>query len=278
MGWAHVDVVLTTGGASRMPMIRDRLKTLSGTTLNTSLSPDLSIAHGATYYAGMLLSNDKFARSILSAEASSRLSQVKQRSVNARGLGILVRDDQAGGRIPHYLIPANTALPAKATQNFGTVIDGQKRVRLVVVESGADPQAPCQRLGDCVIENLPPDLPSGSKVAVTIRYDEQAKVHVSARDLTSEKIAEAEIIRAENLKPQLTTDQRSDRESEVDIVDAPPEPARQSPNKHADRRGTNGGRPTVSGRSPTPARRRESAKTAQDSQDTGEQEFWRLLE
>ena len=48
MGWAHVDAVLTTGGASRMPMIRDRLKKLSGRTLNTSLSPDQSIAHGAT--------------------------------------------------------------------------------------------------------------------------------------------------------------------------------------------------------------------------------------
>ncbi|HUG92169.1 MAG TPA: Hsp70 family protein, partial [Planctomycetaceae bacterium] len=39
MGWAHVDVVLTTGGASRMPMVRNTLKTLSGRTLNTSLSP-----------------------------------------------------------------------------------------------------------------------------------------------------------------------------------------------------------------------------------------------
>ena len=43
-GWAHVDVVLTTGGASRMPMVRDSLKKLSGRTLNTSLSPDQSIA------------------------------------------------------------------------------------------------------------------------------------------------------------------------------------------------------------------------------------------
>ncbi|HEX6987459.1 MAG TPA: Hsp70 family protein, partial [Planctomycetaceae bacterium] len=142
MGWAHVDVVLTTGGASRMPMIRDRLKQLSGRTLNTSLSPDLSIAHGATYYAGMLLSNDKFARSILRAEASERLSRVKQRSVNARGLGILVRDPQTNTRVPHYLIPPNTPLPAEVTQKFGTVVENQTRVRLVVVESGAGPDEP----------------------------------------------------------------------------------------------------------------------------------------
>ncbi|HID22863.1 MAG TPA: Hsp70 family protein, partial [Planctomycetaceae bacterium] len=49
MGWAHVDVVLVTGGASRMPMIRKALKAVSGTTLNTSLSPDQSIAHGAAF-------------------------------------------------------------------------------------------------------------------------------------------------------------------------------------------------------------------------------------
>ena len=112
MGWAHVDVVLTTGGASRMPMIRRELQRISGTTLNTSLSPDLSIAHGATYYAGMLLTNSKFARSILAKEAAQRLSRIRQQSVNARGLGILVRDMDTGERVPHYLIAANSALPA----------------------------------------------------------------------------------------------------------------------------------------------------------------------
>src|SRR5262245_4511073 len=34
LGWAHVDVVLLTGGASRMPMIRNAMKELSGRTLN----------------------------------------------------------------------------------------------------------------------------------------------------------------------------------------------------------------------------------------------------
>ena len=54
-GWAHIDVVLTTGGASRMPMIKESLKKLSGRKLNSSLSSDESIANGAAYFAGMLL-------------------------------------------------------------------------------------------------------------------------------------------------------------------------------------------------------------------------------
>ncbi|MEX0718331.1 MAG: Hsp70 family protein [Planctomycetaceae bacterium] len=210
MGWAHVDVVLTTGGASRMPMVRNRLKALSGTTLNTSLSPDQSIAHGATYYAGMLLSNNKFARSILNAEAAERLSRVKQQSVNARGLGILVRDPRTDTRVPHYLVPANTPLPAEAKQTFGTVIPNQQRVHLVIVESGTSPEQPAVRLGSCVIDSLPPNLPEGSKVEVSIRYDAQARVHVSARETASGKVASTEIIRQENLVPQLETPRGED--------------------------------------------------------------------
>jgi molecular chaperone DnaK len=210
LGWAHVDVVLTTGGASRMPMIRNMLKSLSGLTLNTSLSPDQSIAHGATYYAGMLLTNSKFAKSILSEEATERLSQVKQHSINARGLGILVRDAKSETRLPHYLIPAGTELPASVTQHFGTVKPNQRRVHLQIVESGTDPDDPPVKLGACIIDDLPPDLPLESQIAVTIRYDEQARVHVSAKDVTSGKEASTEIIRQQNLVPQLETQSTAD--------------------------------------------------------------------
>ncbi|MDA1015409.1 MAG: Hsp70 family protein, partial [Planctomycetota bacterium] len=203
MGWAHVDVVLSTGGSSRMPMIRTRLKEMSGTTLNTALSPDQSIAHGATYYAGMLLTNKKFAKSILNEEATSRLAKVKQRSVNARGLGIMIRDMKTGKRVPHYLIPANTPLPTSITHHFGTVAENQKRVFLQIVESGTSDDKPPAKLGECVVDNLPPKLPEGSEIAVMISYDSQARVHVSAKDVTSGREAHTEIVRQENMVSQL---------------------------------------------------------------------------
>jgi len=201
-GWAHIDVVLTTGGASRMPMIRESLKKLSGRTLNSSLSPDQSIAHGAAYYAGMLLSNDQYARTVFNSTASSRLANVQQQSVNARALGILVRDE-TGERIPHYLIPANTPLPAATTHVFGTVVDHQARVRVQIVESGAGADRPPTVLGDCQITGLPADLPEGTEIEVTISYDHQARVHVSAVEPVSGLRTEIEIIRQENLNPQL---------------------------------------------------------------------------
>lgn len=199
MGWAHVDVVLTTGGSSRMPMIRDALKQASGTTQNLSLPPDQSIAHGAAYYAGMLLSNREYAESILTKDAASRLSKMKQHSVNARSLGFLVRDQTGQQRIPHYLLPANTKLPAAVKHTYGTVSPDQRRVHLKLIESGASQDEPFVILGNCKIEGLPPNLPVDSKIEVQMEYDAEARVHVSAKDLTSGKEARIEISREQNL-------------------------------------------------------------------------------
>ncbi len=215
MGWAKVDVVLTTGGASRMPMVRKMLKQLSGRTLNTSLSPDQSIAHGATYYAGMLLANNAFAKSILNPQAEARLKQFKQQSVNARALGILVRDDATGGRVPHYLLAANTQLPAEAKQTVGTVVPNQRRAHLYVVESGTASDAQYVELGTCVVDPLPDGLPEGSEIEVTIRYDEQARVHVSAKEMRTGQVAHSEIVRPENLMVSTLSEQSRDADIAV---------------------------------------------------------------
>lgn len=202
-GWAHVDVVLTTGGASRMPMIKDSLKSLSGRTLNSTLSPDQSIAHGAAYYAGMLLANRQHAQTVFNQQATDRLKGIRQQNVNARALGILIRNTTNGKKVPHYLIPANTPLPAQATRAFGTVVDHQTRVHVKIVESGAGPGKPHTILGDCMITDLPTDLPEGSEVDVTISYDHEARVHISAKERHSGKSAEARLVRPENISGQL---------------------------------------------------------------------------
>ena len=215
-GWAHIDVVLTTGGASRMPMIKESLKKLSGRTLNSSLSPDQSIAHGAAYYAGMLLSNDQYARTVFNSTASSRLARVKQHSVNARALGILIRAEN-GQRVPHYLIEANTPLPVAKTHIFGTVVADQNRVHVRIVESGAGSDRPPSVLGDCEIKDLPRNLPEGTEIEVTISYDHQARVHVSAQEPVSGCRAEVEIIRQGNLNAQLEQQSGLENEDSLDL-------------------------------------------------------------
>lgn len=202
-GSSHLDLtVLSTGGSSRMPMVQDMLSRLRGATVSRVLSPDQSIAHGATYYAGMLLTKSEFVHSITDAEACARLSKMKQQSVNARALGILVRDMQTNTRVPHFLIPPDTPLPASFTKNFGTVVPNQKRVSLFIIEGGEGTGREYAELGICSIDDLPPDLPADSRIAVTISYDASARVTVSARDVTSGKEARTEIDRDENLLQQ----------------------------------------------------------------------------
>lgn len=199
-GASHLDLtVLSTGGSSRMPMVHEMLSHLRGTTISKALSPDQSIAHGAAYYAGMILAKSEFVHAITDAEARNRLASMRQQSVNARALGILVRDMKTNSRVPHYLIPPNTPLPASITKKFGTVVPNQKRVTLTIVESGAGTKHEYAELGQCAIDELPPNLPVDALIDVTISYDASARVTVSARDETSGRAARTEIDRSENI-------------------------------------------------------------------------------
>lgn len=203
-GWAHVDTVLVTGGASRMPMIRNMLQRISGTTLNTTLSPDQSISHGAAFYAGMLLSGRQLEQATLDKTATARLQNFKQQSVTGRSLGILIRDPATDQRRPHYLIDANTPLPCAYRQKFGTVVENQRRVHLHIVESGATLGEEYVELGECVIDNLPEHLPKKSPIEVTIHYDDQGRVRVSAIELRSGANVQTSIARER--KPSMDPD------------------------------------------------------------------------
>ena len=204
-GSSHLDItVLATGGSSRMPMVQEMLKHIRGTTLSNELSPDTSIAHGAARYAGMLLDQNKLAMAIRDKDAAAKLAKMKQRSVTARSLGILVRDVATNQRIPYALIEPNTPLPAAATKIFGTVAPNQKRVTLTVVEGGTQPGDPPLAIGSCTVDQLPPNLPADSQVEVTISYDASALVEVTARELSSGRAARVQIARDEQGIPHIS--------------------------------------------------------------------------
>lgn len=208
-GWAHVNSVLVTGGASRMPMIRNMLQRMSGTTLNTTLPPDQSISHGAALYAGMLLSGQTLEKSSLDQSTSARLQNFHQQSVTGRSLGILIRDTHSNQKRPHYLIATNTPLPCAYRQTFGTIVENQRRVHLQIVESGATLGEEFVILGECLIDDLPENLPDRSPVEVTIRYDEQGRVQVSAIETASGLAARTTIRREGSEKNTNLTDQGS---------------------------------------------------------------------
>ena len=53
--WEQIDRVLLVGGATRMPMVVEMLRRVTGKEPDRSVSPDEVVAHGAALYAEMLM-------------------------------------------------------------------------------------------------------------------------------------------------------------------------------------------------------------------------------
>ncbi|MFH5802763.1 Hsp70 family protein, partial [Alienimonas sp. DA493] len=274
-GWGEIDAVLLTGGSTRIPAVRAMLKRLAGTTPSTELSPDQSVAHGACLYAGLLARDESFAKNLLGDRADTGewrdwLSRAVPTQRTGRGLGILVREVGTNAHVPHYLIPPNSPLPASATQAYGTVRPGQRRVRIRVVQAGPTPDAPPTELGDCVVEPLPEGLPENSPIAVTLSLDASGLVHAAAVEQTGGVRAEAKIVtqrrRAEGPRPPRPPAVDDDPVS----IKAPPEPPDES---LTEKPTTIRSSSSAAGSAPPPP---APSRTGTEA-DEGESEFWSMV-
>ncbi|QDT17989.1 Hsp70 family protein [Alienimonas californiensis] len=278
-GWGQIDAVLLTGGSTRIPAVRAMLKRLAGTTPSTELSPDQSVAHGACLYAGLLSRDESFAKNLLGDRADTgewrdKLSRALPAQRTGRGLGILVREVGTNAHVPHYLIPPNSTLPASATQAYGTVRPGQRRVRIRVVQAGPTPDAPPTELGDCIVEPLPEGLPENAAIAVTLSLDASGLVHTTAVEQTGGVRAETKIVpnarRAAPAPPPATPAVDDDPVS----IKLPPkpgtEPAKQPVKESSAEKPT---KVNASGAAPPPPAPGRTGKEAVE----GESEFWNIV-
>ena len=292
-GWGEIDAVLLTGGSTRIPAVRAMLKRLAGTTPSTELSPDQSVAHGACLYAGLLARDAAFARNLLGDRADrgdweDKLAAAVPGQVTHRGLGILVRDDASGARVPHYLIPPGSPIPAATTQTFGTVKPGQTRVRLRVVQAGPAEGDPPAELGECLVAPLPAGLPENTPVAVTLSLDASGLVHTTAVERSSGTTAEARLVPPAAEAPiapppvpnrrdeQEQQDQQQNQQEDDDPVSLGP-----SVLDDADAAGS-GERPTTVGDAPTrlsgaPPLPAGLSRTGTEAAE-GESEFWNMVD
>ncbi len=183
--WQHVDRVLLTGGATRMPMVGEMLHDLTGTKPNASLSPDEAVAHGAALYAGTLQGHP----------ALSGRHKCEMIHVNSHSLGVVGIEEKSQQRVNAVLIPRNTPIPAEAVKSFRTHEEGQHSVAVPVVEGESERPEFCVLLGKCVVRDLPPGLPKGTEVDVCYRYLANGRLAVSARIPTTGHAAGVEIER-----------------------------------------------------------------------------------
>ncbi len=201
VGHGELDEVVLVGGSTHMPVVRTMLREVTGKEPSGDIIPEEAVAQGAAIHAAILEAKATGGSSRLAQAVNKRLRAVNTVDVNSHSLGVKISDPNDRARkINHIMIPKNTAIPYDITQKFVTNSDNQQRIHICVLEGDAiDPDA-CTTIGDFRIYNLPPNLPAGSPVEVTYSYDKNGRISVKARELTSNKEAETEIVRDSGLE------------------------------------------------------------------------------
>lgn len=204
--WDQVDRVLLVGGSTHMPMTRQMLQELTGKAPDSSLAVSEVVACGAALHAGILAAQQATTPVEMHPDARELLGQVVEINVNAHSLGIEVKKKQQE-RINSILIPKNTQLPTAASRVYYTVALDQRVVRVKVLQGEATHADDCISIGECWIEDLPPNLPNHSPVQVRCSVGSNGLIDVLALDMTSGKMARTEIHRNSGL-----TDAEIDKE------------------------------------------------------------------
>jgi molecular chaperone DnaK len=157
-----LDEVILVGGATRMPVIQNLVKELSGKEPHRGVNPDEVVAIGAAIQAGVL---------------SGDVKDVLLLDVTPLSLGIMTE-----GEVNTRLIERNTTIPTSKSQVFSTAADSQPSVEVVVLQ-GERPMARDNRiLGTFRLDGIPPAPRGTPQIEVGFDIDANGILNVSARD------------------------------------------------------------------------------------------------
>jgi len=167
---SDLDEILLVGGATRTPLVQQRLEQALGLQPRGEVDPDLCVAMGAAIQAGI----------IGGAQTPTVLVDVTPYTFGTSALS-----DLNGEQYPYCFVPLirkNTPIPVSKSEAFSTTWDGQDRVE-VTVHQGEDPDALNNiEIGRFMIEGLRKDAPAGNTIITTFSLDINGILHVSSRE------------------------------------------------------------------------------------------------
>jgi len=173
--WSQVDDVLLVGGSSRLEAVRAAVERGSGRVPHgPAVDPDTAVCMGAAVEAHRLSGG----RSVAVARAPSRMREVVPHSI---GLAT------AGGGFD-VVIGRNSPIPARGTRRYTTWRDGQEDMRFVVLQGDGDRAESCVRLGEFVVDGLPPRPASEVKVELLFEVGGDGLLRATARDTTTNRV------------------------------------------------------------------------------------------
>jgi molecular chaperone DnaK len=202
-----LDEVVLVGGSTYMPVVTQMLREVCKQEPSRALAPEKGVAEGAAIHAAILQArHGNNAGGVVSA-IQKRLNSVKTVDVNSHSLGIKITDPKDRSRkINHIMIPKNSPVPNSVKQKFGTNADGQQRIHVEILEGDAIDPAACELIGDFRVFNLPSSLPKGSPIEITYAYDASGRISATAKELTGNNTASAEIVRDGGMNEAQITD------------------------------------------------------------------------
>ncbi len=162
---SQIDEVILVGGATRMPMVQELVRKLTGKEPHKGVNPDEVVAVGAAIQAAVLTGKTK---------------DIVLLDVVPLSLGV-----ETLGGVMTVLIPRNTTIPTRKSEIFTTAADGQTTVEIHVLQ-GERPLAKDNRsLGKFYLTGIPPAPRGVPQIEVTFDIDTNGILHVTAKDLAT---------------------------------------------------------------------------------------------